>query len=383
MVPDNSIDRNNNSVISGPAAIIDLNLIKNNILNIKNKIGENVMLCPIVKADAYGHGAIPISRMLEINRLADYLGVARVEEGIKLRQAGLTLPILLLGLTMEENYEESIKNDLSLALFEEQSINRIDKISQKFNKKTKIHLKVDTGLGRIGCKPKDALKLARFIQNKNNLYLEGIFSHFSESTYKDKTFSFTQLKRFNNALKDLEDNKINIPIKHMANSGAVLDLPDSYFDMVRPGLINYGYYPSEDVSKSIILKPAMKLMSRIVYIKRVEEGIPISYRRRYIAEKDTFIATIPIGYGDGIPRELSKNHNVIINNMQYPIAGTVCMDQIMVDLGDDYYEIGTEVEIFGNDKITAYEIAKKANTNVYDILCRIKRVQKHYLESEL
>ncbi|MCX8059342.1 MAG: alanine racemase [Spirochaetes bacterium] len=361
-------------------ALIDLNAIKHNIIGIKEKVG-NRMICPAVKADGYGHGAVEISRFLERENLADYFGVATVLEGIELRDAGIKKPILLLGLIMPDEVYDAVKYNLTITVAYKQKLEEILHACHILKKKAKIHIKVDTGMGRIGCKPEEVLEIASTIKNYPDLLiLEGLFTHFPESDSKNKEFSYYQIKLFNEIIENLKKNNIEIPIKHMANSGAILDLPESYFDMVRPGVMTYGYYPSDETTESIKIKPSMSLKSQIIFIKRVKKGTTISYGRTYTVSKDSFIATVPAGYADGINRLLSNNHSVIINEKKYPIAGRVCMDQFCVDLGDDFYGIGTDVFIFDTKHFTASDMARKLKTIPYEVTCWVsKRVKRYYL----
>jgi len=362
------------------ALIIDLDAIKYNLSEIKKKVKKDVKICAVVKADAYGYGAVRISEMIERFNLADYLAVAIVDEGIELREAGIKLPILILGLIMPDEAPKAIKNNLTMTTCYQYQLDAINISAKSLNKIGKIHIKIDTGMGRIGCSPEETLDLVKHAISKKNLYLEGIFSHFSTSELRDKSFSMNQLDLFKKVITELEMHEIHIPIKHMANSGAVLDLLESYFDMVRPGSIIYGWYPSDETSESIKLKPVMNLRSEIIYIKRVKKDSSVSYGRTYITQKDTYIAILPIGYADGIFRLLSNDHEVMINGKLYPIAGRVCMDQTIVDLGDDYYPIGTEVEIFGSNSTSIANLAKKLNTIPNEIVTRMKRVKRFYLE---
>lgn len=359
------------------AFIIDLSAIKQNVIEIRKKVKDDVKICAVVKADAYGHGSVMVSKMLENQSLADYLAVATIDEGIELRDSGIMLPILILGLVMSDEAIKAIKKDLTLTACYKTQIDSINESAKSLNKIIKVHLKIDTGMGRIGCNPEEALELAKYLRNKKNINFEGIFSHFSVSEMKDKSFSIHQLNLFNDVIKDLEKNNIKIPIKHIANSGATLDLPESYLDMVRTGTIIYGYYPSDETSESIKLIPAMKLRSEIIFIKKVKRETSLSYGRTYFTKNDRYIATVPAGYADGISRLLSNNHQVKINKKFYPIAGLICMDSFLVDLGNDFYPIGTEVEIFGKNSTKIPDIARKLNTIPHEIICSIKRVKKY------
>ncbi len=364
------------------AAIINLNSIRKNILGIKQKIGRNIKICPAVKADGYGHGAVVISKMFESEGLADYLGVATVEEGIELRDNGIKLPILLFGVTFKDQLYKAIKNNLTLTIVSVKTLEQTIECCRKYNFNAKIHIKVDTGMGRIGTNLEEALEIVKIAYNSDYIDLEGVYTHFPKSDEKDKTFSINQISKFKKLKKEIEESDIHISIYHMANSGAILDLPDSYFNMVRPGVMTYGYYPSNETSESIKLYPSMKLRSEIAFIKRIKKGTPISYGGTFVAPYDCYIATVPIGYADGLNRLLSNKHKVIINGKLYQIAGRICMDQTMIDLKDDFYDIGTEVTFFGFDTITASDVALELSTIPYEVTCWIsKRVKRYYIDS--
>jgi len=363
------------------AAIINLNSIRRNLIGIRKKIGKKVKICPAVKADGYGHGAIVISKMIEKESLADYLGVATVEEGIELRENGIKLPILLFGVTFKDQILKAIKNNLTLTIVSLQTLHEAIEICQKYNINSKIHIKVDTGMGRIGAFPDEVIEIAKKAVSSDYITLEGVFTHFPKSDEKDKSFSKMQIDTFSKIKKIIENEGIMIPLYHMANSGAILDLPESYFDMVRPGVMMYGYYPSNETSESIEIFPSMKLRTEIAFIKRVKKGTPISYGGTFIATEDCYVATAPIGYADGLNRQLSNKHNVIINSKIYRIAGRICMDQTMINLENDFYDVGTEVVFFDFDKITATTVANELSTIPYEVTCWIsKRVKRYYID---
>ncbi len=361
------------------AVLIDLQAIKYNLLQIRKRVGNHVKICAVVKADAYGHGAKEVSSFIEEEKLADYFAVATVIEGFELRKNGIKLPILILGLIMPDETLDAIRQELTITVSDESLVDVIDDIAVAWCKKAKVHLKIDTGMGRIGCHPENALALAQYIHSKSNIFFEGIFSHFSTSESKDKTYSDEQLNSFLSCIRDMDNNNIHVPLLHMANSGAILDLPNTYFNMVRAGIMIYGVYPSEDVSHSIALKPAMSMKSAIVFIKKLPKGHPISYGNTYKTTKETYIATIPAGYADGIPRSLSNKYRVYIQGNLYPIAGRVCMDQFLVELGDKFFPIGTEVEIFGGNGFSISELAEQAHTIPHEIMIRMKRPLRYYL----
>jgi alanine racemase len=360
------------------AAFVDLGAIKQNILGIKAKVGRNIKICPVVKADAYGHGAEAVSKWIEEEKLADYLGIATVDEGKELRKAGIRLPLLLLGLIMPDEAKQAAEQGLTITACEKNLVDAASRAAHELKKKLRVQIKIDTGMGRIGCQPEETLELAKYIRSKKNLKLEGIFSHFPVSDIKDKAFSLHQIEVFKKVARDLEEHGFPHLLKHLANSGAILDLPQSYFDMVRPGIMIYGHYPSDGISESIKIRPALTLRSEIIFIKRVKKGTSLSYGRTYTTAKDSFVATVPAGYADGINRLLSNNHQVIIRGRLYPLVGRVTMDQILVDLGDDFYPVGTEVVIFGQELITASDVARRLSTIPYEVTCSVSKCVKRY-----
>jgi alanine racemase len=364
------------------AALVDLGAIKQNILGIKAKVGGSIKICPVVKADAYGHGAVAVSKRIQEEKLADYLGISTVEEGRKLRRAGIRLPLLLLGLIMPDEAKQAAEHSLTITVCEKNLIDAASQAARDLNKKLKVQIKIDTGMGRIGCQPEETLDLATYVRSKKNLKLEGIFSHFPVSDIKDKTFSLHQIETFKKVSLELEKNGFHYLLKHLANSAAILNLPQSYFDMVRPGIMIYGHYPSDEICESIKIRPAMTLRSEIIFIKRVKKGTSLSYGRTYTTAKDSYIATVPAGYADGMNRLLSNNHEVIICGRLYPLVGRVTMDQILVDLGDDFHPVGTEVIIFGQEIVTASDVARTLNTIPYEVICAVSKMVKRYYIKE-
>ena len=360
---------------------IDLNAIVQNLTLIKQLVGNDKKLLIAVKADGYGHGAIQVSKLVEEKGLADFLGVATPLEGIELREAGLKLPILILGLIL--NHKEVIKTLLDYNLAQTVSdfhlASEISKGAKVMKKTAKLHLKIDTGMGRIGCQPEESLAIIKKVSFLDYIELEGLFSHFPLSDDPSSDFTVEQIRVFRNIIKELELMNINIPLKHLANSGAILNFSDSIFNMIRPGIIAYGYMPSKDCKRVIDIIPSMTFKSCIIFLKRVKMGTPLSYGHIYKTEKDSNIATIPVGYGDGYNRLLSNRGKVIIRNKIYPVVGRVCMDQILVNLGDDEYSLGEEVILFGKKEITVETIANWIDTIPYEVTCAIsKRVCRSY-----
>lgn len=361
---------------------VDLNIIKDNVLAVKNKIGHHTKLLIPVKANAYGHGAVGISKALE-KLPVDMLGVSSIYEGRELREAGIRLPIMILGLILPRECGELVKYEITPTVMNKELPEAISKEAVKQNKIVNIHLKVDTGMGRVGSKPEDALGIAKHILSLPNLRLEGLFTHMPTADENDKSFSYKQLEKFKQVINQFEYNNIYIPIKHMANSGGVLDLPETYFDMVRPGIITYGYYPSNETSESLKVKPSITLRTHITAIKRVPAGTSLSYGRKYFTQKETNIITLPIGYADGLNLHLSNEFQVKIKNKLYTISGRISMDQTLIDIGDDTYPIGEDVIIYDREENTIFHVAEMLNTIPYEVMCWISsRVERVFINND-
>ena len=360
-------------------AEIDLDAIRHNLTEIRRQINPASKLCVVVKANAYGHGAIEISEVA-VECGADFLAVATVGEGLELRCAGFDLPILILGLIPKDTVGVVVSADLTQAVVDFEIAEKISNAAQRLDKIAKVHLKIETGMGRIGVAPAEAVELAKKISRLPNLELEGMFSHFADADSKDRTFTNHQIKIFKETADKIRSAGVEIKILHIAESAAILDIPEAHFDMVRSGIINYGLYPSADVRRTIELKPAMKLITKIAYLKKISAGVSIGYGREFVAERDSLIATLPIGYADGYIRAY-KNFHVEIRGQLAPIAGRICMDQTMIEVTDiDGVEVGDEVILFGSDLISADDAAKHLNTINYEITClvssRVPRIFK-------
>lgn len=367
-------------------AEINLGNLRHNFREIK-KIVKDKKIFGVIKADAYGHGALEVARVLKEEGV-DYFAVAVVTEAMELRRNGFKDPILVLGYSPETFSDTIVENNITQTVFSYSTAKSISDEAVKQNKTAKIHIKVDTGMGRLGYTEKDnIIDEIKKIINLPNICVEGLFTHFSTSDEVDKEFSNLQLKRFKNIIKSIEKEGINIEIKHIANSGAIIDIEESYFDAVRPGIILYGYYPSNEVNQNRLnLKPVMTLKSNIVYIKEVEKGTAISYGRKFTADKKMKIATIPIGYADGFTRLLFGKASVIIGNKLCPVVGKICMDQCMVDVSEcEDIKVSDEVIIMGKTSefnISADVIASKIDTISYEVLCMVsKRVPRVYVEN--
>lgn len=353
---------------------INLDSIEDNVKKIKSKCNTKFMA--IVKADAYGHGAVEISR--HIQNECDFFGVACIDEALELRYAGITKPILILGATPISRFEDAIKNDVRISVFDYEGALEFSKKASLLGINAPYHFAVDTGMNRIGFKPnEESAKICRDISLLPSIYPEGIFSHFACADFEDLTKTKIQKEKFFNFINLLEDLGVNIPMKHLNNSAGILDF-DEHLDIVRSGIITYGLYPSDEVIKTIpSLTPAMRWESYVSFLKEIDEGEEISYGGTYTTTRKTKVATVPVGYADGYPRCLSGKFYVLINGKKAPILGKICMDQLMVDVTDIPDAVkGNKVTLFGRDKdsfISVEEISKAANSFNYEFICGISR----------
>jgi len=360
-------------------AEVNLQALRHNYREIKKQLEPGVKLCAVVKANAYGHGAVPTARVA-LEEGADYLAVATLSEGMELRQAGFTVPILVLGLVMPEDAKEVVDYELTQVVCELTLAKALSQEAVRQQKSVRVHLKVDTGMGRIGVRPEEIGALAEKISRLPNLEIEGMFSHFAMADCKDKSYTRQQLDAFQRAVAAVEDQGIDLPIKHIAESAAILEIPEAHFNMVRAGVIQYGLWPSEEVTHPIDLQAVMSLKAKVVWLKTLHKGESIGYGRQFVAERESRIATLPIGYADGYIRAYGKQGYVEIHGKKAPIAGRVCMDQVMVDVTDiPHVEIGDEVMLFGSEHLTIDEVARWGNTINYEIPCLLSgRVPRVY-----
>lgn len=377
-------------------AIIHLDNLRFNINEIKKLIPQGTKICFPVKADGYGHGAVDLAKVA-LEQGIYCLAVATVDEGIFLRNAGLECPIMLFSLPCLEELDLLVKNDLTPFVFEKYFVEELNKVAKKNNKIINVHIKIDTGMARIGCDYTEVLSLAQKIKSLSNLNLQGLGTHLcvSDSIKKDDIkFTLSQISKIDKSVKILNENDIHLEIVHCAASGGVLMYPNAIFDMIRPGILFYGYFPDEIVKRYLnknkkdvpLLKPVMELETRIETIKKISKGQSVSYGRTWKAKKDTYLATIPIGYADGLLRQFSSKLKVKINDKMYPIVGRICMDQCMIDLGESTdVKIWDKVTIFGpvnSDELgnTAQTLANLAKTIPYEITCSVdKRVPRDYV----
>lgn len=358
---------------------IDLGAIAHNYKEIRRYTRKDAKLCAVVKADAYGHGAIAVARKA-IAAGAEYLAVATISEALKLREAGFTAPLLILGLTKPDSSFDIVDADLTQTVCRLDLVQALSAEAVTQGKRVKVHLAIDTGLGRIGVHPSEAASFAKEIAALPGIEIEGIFSHFAIADIEDKTFSWEQIRLFQEAYESIEAAGIHIPIRHIAESAAILDLPDVHFDMVRAGILQYGLWPSDEVTRPLNLRPAMKFCARIVYIKTIPPGTSIGYGRNFIAERESRIATISVGYADGYLRVYAGGY-VEVRGKRAPIAGRICMDQCMIDITDiPDAKLGDIVTLFGSETLTADDLARWANTISYEVLCLVsKHVSRIYM----
>lgn len=361
-------------------AEVDLKALENNIKNIKSCIHNNAAWCAVVKADAYGHGAVAVARKA-VEQGADYLAVAVLSEAVKLRKAGFATPILILGTTPEESSNDLVAYGITQAVYTIEQAKALSAAAVHQGRTAKIHMAVDTGMSRIGVRPESAGEFARGVSCMPGIEIEGMFSHFALADAKDKSFAYKQLDRFRLAISEVEKTGVNIPIKHIANSAAILEMPEAHFDMVRAGIILYGLWPSDEVEHVIDLEPVMELKARMVYVKDLHPGESISYGCTFIAQRESRIGTLPVGYADGYTRMFSGKAQVDYHGRRAPIAGRICMDQCMVDL-TDVPEIrqGDAVTLYGSRNLTMDEAAGWLGTINYELPCmlnaRVPRVYK-------
>ena len=378
-------------------AEIDLNAIAHNVRELRRITRPQARLMAVVKANGYGHGAVEVSRCALQNG-ASILGVARIEEGIHLRKTGISAPILVFGYTRPQRVGNLIKYNLTQSVFSAATARELSKAAVSMRTNIKIHLKVDTGMGRLGLLPQnfksdhqvkinaDTVAETLAIADLEGLELEGIFTHFASADSADKTFAESQLDLFLNYLKHLKKAGLNPSLTHTANSGAVIDMPRSHLDLVRPGISIYGLYPSDEVDRQrVSLRPAMALKSQIIQLKKVSAGFKVSYGSTYATQQPTTIATVPIGYADGLNRLLSSRGKMLVNGQRVPIVGRVCTDLTMLDVGDvKNVQMGDEVVVFGqqgNETLTVDEMAAELNTINYEIVTGISaRVPRIYLK---
>ena len=358
-------------------AFVDLDAIESNVAAIRHRVGPDVQIMGIVKANAYGHGLVPVARAL-LAFGVDALGVAFLEEGIALRRAGVRAPVLVLGGIIGNQIVHFLEFDLQITASSVYKLQQIEEQAAASGRRAQVHLKIDTGMERIGMHWDTAHQLLEAARKAKHCDIKGVFSHLACSESDDHSFTRLQLERFHACL----DQVPGPWIRHLANSGAVLQHPNSAFEMVRPGIMLYGVYPTPGIPKTVPLKPALSLHTRVVYFKVVRAGSSVSYDRTWLAERDTRVVTLPVGYGDGYSRRLSNSAEVLIHGHRHPTVGRVTMDAMMVDIGQSSAYNGDAVVLLGRqdaEEITVEELAERSDTIPYEVLTSISvRVPRVY-----
>jgi alanine racemase len=356
---------------------VNLPQLKRNIEAIRAHVGS-AKIMPMIKANAYGHGVDGVAPFIEPH--VDYFGVAIVEEGVHLREMGITKPILVAGGTLPEQVPYFAEYDLTLTGASVEILDIVEEVSRSSGKRIKTHLKFDTGMERVGVHEYAAETLIEKAAACSHLYVVGIYTHLANSELVDRSYSLLQLERFQEILEIY--NKLSIPVpqfRHVCNSGGILTLPEAHFDMVRPGVLFYGVYPGEAMNHVVDVKPALTWHARVSYVKRTRPGRAVSYGSLWQTETETGIVTIPCGYGDGYFRRMTNQAQVMIGAKKYPQVGRICMDQFMVAVGDDEVSVGDDVILLGRG-IMAEDLADWAGTNAYEVLTNISaRVPRVYV----
>lgn len=366
-------------------AEIDLGALRKNIAAIRHLLNPETMLMSVVKANAYGHGMVKVAQTC-IEEGAAYLGVANLEEALELRAEHLTVPILVLGYIPLQQAELVISHQIDATIYSWEAARVYSSLASPDNP-ARLHIKLDTGMSRIGFQPDEySLQIVKEISQLPNILVQGIFTHFAVADETDKAFTFEQFAAYKKFIDSLEAEGIHIPLKHVANSAGIMDLPETHCNMVRSGIITYGIYPSDQVKKERLpLEPVMRLKTRISHLKTLPAGRSVSYGRSYYTNKPTVVATVPIGYADGYSRLYSNRAWATINGQKVPAVGTICMDQCMFDVSDvEGVKAGDEVILFGRpeDGITVDDLAELIGTISYEILCSIgNRIPRIYIEA--
>jgi len=365
-------------------AEVDLSAIRDNIRAIRVRVGPRVRIIPAVKADAYGHGAVQVSRAC-LDAGADALGVACVEEATELRDAGISAPILILGHSEPSDAETIVQEALAQMCCDTDCARALSDAAVRLGRTVSVHVKVDTGMGRIGVAPQQAVEFGRTLSRLPNLSVDGVFTHFPSSDEADRAFTLSQIATLKKVVSGLKRIGCAAILAHASNSAGILAYPEADFDAVRPGIMIYGHYPSSEVPRAIPIREALTLKTRIVFLKQAEAGTSVSYGRTYVLKRRSLVATLPVGYGDGYSRLLSNRGEVAVRGVRAPVIGRVCMDQILIDVTDvPGVRLGDEVVLYGGgfDYLSVTRIAESIGTISYEVLCNIgKRVHRVYLNS--
>lgn len=369
-------------------ARIDLDAIAYNMEQMKQRIDGHTQIMAVIKTDAYGHGAVQVAQMLEKYDYIWGFAVATLDEAVVLRVEGIQKPILVLGCIFPDQYMEMLDNNIRMNVYTEDMAKEIANMARREGKTAYIHIKLDTGMGRLGFSITDeSIEAIARINKLPNVRMEGVFTHFAKADEKDKTFTKKQIREFEYMTKMLKENGVTFEYEHCSNSAAIIDVPEAKFDIVRAGVSTFGLYPSEEVDKEAVhLKPALALKSHVAFVKEIEPGTPVSYGGTFVADKKMKIATIPVGYGDGYPRALSGVGHVLIRGKKAPILGRICMDQFMVDVthiedasfGDKVTLIGRD----GNEYISVEMLGDLSGRFNYEFICDLgKRIPRVYVKN--
>ena len=373
-------------------AEIDLDALEANFYAFRRRLPESMKMLVCVKANAYGHGAVEVGR--EMQRLrADYLSVAFLDEAIELRQAGITMPILVLGYTPASGLRVAYEHNITVCLFDEEGLEAAKHLElDQSDHKLKVHIKVDTGMGRIGLLPEEAVQFVQQATEVQSLLVEGLFTHFATADEEDKRYTLEQYAKFQVVTSALKERNIHIPIIHTGNSAIAIDLPEISYDMVRIGIAIYGLYPSGEVHRNNVqLIPVLSLKTRLVYVKQLPSQWGISYGKRYETQQDEVIGTLPIGYADGYSRMLTGKSEVLIRGQRVPVVGTICMDQCMISLQSfkeeaGHIKVGEEVVLIGQQQgatLFAEELASWLGTINYEVVCMMAhRIPRKYIKQD-
>lgn len=366
-------------------AEVNLEAIRHNLREVRRLVGPHREIMAVVKANGYGHGMIQVAKAA-LEAGASRLAVARLNEAQKLRREGIDQPVMVFGLIADEQIEAALEDQVIITVYRLDMAQKISEIAKRLGKEATIHLKIDTGMGRLGFLPEeDSIKEILEIGKLENLVLEGVYTHFAAADDHNKDYTCWQLDRYLSLVAELEKRGLTFKVKHCANSAAIIDFPESYLDLVRPGIMMYGLAPSAEVDISRVdLRPAMALMTRIAHLKKVSPGTKISYGCTYTANKETLIASLPLGYGDGYSRFLSSRGQVLISGIKAPVVGRVCMDQCMVDVGHiPNVSINDIALVFGkrgDGYLPVEEVATWMGTINYEVVCLVRnRVPRIYI----
>lgn len=369
-------------------AKIDLDAVTYNMEQMKQRVNGDTKIMAVIKSDGYGHGAVQVAEVLEKYDYIWGFAVATLDEAVVLRTEGIKKPILVLGCIFPDQYLEMLDNDIRMNVYTEEMAKEISYMARREGKTAYLHIKLDTGMARLGFAVNDeSIDAITRISKLPNVNMEGVFTHFAKADEMDKTFTENQISQFIAMTEKLKERGVTFLYEHCANSAAIIDVEDARFDIVRAGISTYGLYPSEEVNQDAVhLKPALALKSHVAFVKEIEKGTPVSYGGTFIAEKKMKIATIPVGYGDGYPRSLSGKGYVLIRGKKANILGRICMDQFMVDVTDiEGVSFGDKVTLIGrdgNESISVERLSELSGRFNYEFICALgKRIPRVYVKN--